>query len=301
VTNADPSPEMIDPLSAERTLLEARRRLASMRAALNGSAAPADADGGSDGGGVHDSRARGTALDGRIAVTAEFGRIRGVELDPRVLRLGTGELAAHLVTAVNTALGELRAPDVPAAVNLRAVARELEEFRAGAMRQMNEITHAVADAVAQFRPDGQVSGGVEVPDFDGLLAELAGVLAPIAAAQDRGSPGEEGEDAGGVAEAGDGLVRAVAADGRIVSMEIDARAVRAGSQAMAGWVAAVVNAALDDPGMREPSPGAVPAVDRPELTRRLQDIQDRGLSELRSLGSSLAGMMSTMRPAPPSR
>jgi DNA-binding protein YbaB len=308
----DPSGLPVDPMALEGMLLEARRRLAMARLSGSGlsagnhaAAAQRDPEGldGADGRGG----SRASDADGQIVVTAALGRIARVELDPRVLRLDPGELAGRLEKLLDEALSDLRAAmpagDARPAVDLRAVARELDQVRSDASRQMREISGGIADAVAQFRRGAEVSGYVVVPDLDGLLVDLAGVLAPIASAQEDAQEQVDGDDAPagiqGTGESADGLVRVTADPGpHVASLRIEARAIRAGSHDLADRVTTAVNAALDDLAARQPRRAAdLTAVDRTELTKRLQEIQDRGADQLRALGSALSALMSSMRPA----
>jgi DNA-binding protein YbaB len=294
----------------QRRLGEAQQRLAAHRASRAGGP-------GLPGGG--EATGRGTAADGQITMVAAEGKLEQVSLDPRTLRLNPQALAQQLATAANGALDDLRmrmpspGPMPPGSVeqvDLAALAKELAEVRRDGLGQMREIVWAVQEGTAQLARDAQVSGGVGMPDAEGLFEAMDKLLAPLTTARadaganpDRGLDGaspDGGEpEARGHGQAAGGLVRAVAVPpGRVGGLAVDPRAVQAGSRELAGFTAAAINMALDDLG-RQPIGGGTPALsaaDRQELTRQVHELQAAALAQLAELGSSLSALMASMRP-----
>ncbi|MXQ64794.1 YbaB/EbfC family DNA-binding protein [Actinomadura rayongensis] len=96
----------------------------------------------------------GEAADGRVKVTAGTGgRLKQVTLDPRALRMASHELGEAFVAAANAALDDLRAQAATAAadvVDTEALDARVEEIQNESLRQMQQITQALNDAVAKF-------------------------------------------------------------------------------------------------------------------------------------------------------
>jgi DNA-binding protein YbaB len=95
----------------------------------------------------------GEAAEGMIAVTAVNGRLSSVELNPRVLRMASEELAEAFAAAVNAALADMeskyRVPAYPSfdPGRLDAQLAEVEEQSA---RQMREYRQTIDDALRQL-------------------------------------------------------------------------------------------------------------------------------------------------------
>lgn len=124
----------------DELLGRARQAMESVRAGTDPTAEPLEAV--------------GTAGDGKVRVTVRSpGRVSALELDPRMMRLGSEELAQHLVTAVNAALDELRARtvDTVAPVDLNSLNSQLADLHNESVRQMERFTSAIGAAVAQIR------------------------------------------------------------------------------------------------------------------------------------------------------
>jgi DNA-binding protein YbaB len=104
------------------------------------------------------AQGRGSAADGRISVVAGAGgEITSIELDPRVLRMASAELAEHLVEAVNQALRDLRAQVTSAdtAIAPEILAQRLAEVQDQGVRQMAMFTQGLQEAMARLgRRDG---------------------------------------------------------------------------------------------------------------------------------------------------
>jgi len=97
----------------------------------------------------------GESADGRVRATATRGRLERVELDPRVMRMSSEELAAHLVTAVNAALDQVAtaaaAQAGPEAVADSAVlAEQLRQVQEDGVRRMAAFTQGISEAMAQL-------------------------------------------------------------------------------------------------------------------------------------------------------
>ncbi|WP_235828256.1 YbaB/EbfC family nucleoid-associated protein [Actinomadura rubteroloni] len=127
----------------DRILTETRRTLESLRGGM--AAPPPEAP---------DVEGVGEAADGRVKVTAGTGgRLKSVTLDPRALRMASHELGEAFVAAANAALDDLRSQAASAAgdvVDTAALGTRGEEIQNESVRQMQQITQALNDAVAKF-------------------------------------------------------------------------------------------------------------------------------------------------------
>ncbi|GAA2441738.1 hypothetical protein GCM10010191_67500 [Actinomadura vinacea] len=127
----------------DRMLSEARKALESMRQGDTAGPPPEPVE------------AVGESADGRVTVTATTGgRITGVEINPRAMRLSSQELGEQMVIAINAALDELRAKAPTAesepAVDPAALQTQLEELQNQGVRQMEMIRHAIGDTLARL-------------------------------------------------------------------------------------------------------------------------------------------------------
>ncbi|MEU8182511.1 YbaB/EbfC family nucleoid-associated protein [Micromonospora sp. NPDC049044] len=95
----------------------------------------------------------GEAADGRIRVTVDSaGRVSAVNLDPRVLREGSEQLAEEFRRAVNAALDgqeEATAGTEPMP-DLAAMTATVERLQDQGLRQMREITLAVSETMRKL-------------------------------------------------------------------------------------------------------------------------------------------------------
>lgn len=86
-------------------------------------------------------RGRGTAADGLVeAVVAGYGRLESLEIDPRLLRHGTGAIAGHVIEAVRAAQDdELRQRQelLGGDIDQAATRRQLEAVAAEAWRGLD--------------------------------------------------------------------------------------------------------------------------------------------------------------------
>jgi DNA-binding protein YbaB len=130
----------------DRMLTETRKLLGQVRSG-DGTASSEAAEG------------RGSAADGRIIVVAGAGgEITSIELDPRVMRMGSQDLAEHLVEAVNQALRELRAQAATADVSIapEILEQRLAEVQDQGLRQMAMFTEGLQEVIARL---GQRASG----------------------------------------------------------------------------------------------------------------------------------------------
>jgi DNA-binding protein YbaB len=309
----------------ERNLAAARRKLDALRATSPaGMTRPRGRHDGPPAGqrATVTAHGSGDAADGRVQVAAvsndALGLIESVELEPRMLRMDTSELAGHLQTALNAALDDMRANAWagPAAaanpgIDVGALTQRLTEVQDQATRQLYQLTSALQDVMAKIGQDATVSGAVAVPDVAELFQETLLTLASVPAAPNGAGPAGAGfpPDGGdtppagqvesrGEGEAGPGgLVRAVAGPGgRVESLAIDPAAVRKGSREVAGYVAVAANAALADCARRQRELFDAAAADRAALAQRVRTVQDLSLRQMRAFGESLAGLMAGIAP-----
>jgi hypothetical protein len=90
----------------------------------------------------------GSAADGQVVARAVLpGRIGGLTLDPRAMRLASQDLAEAVVSAVNAALADLRDKAVPAgSADLTALRTSLERLRQDTQQQFGALTDSLMAA-----------------------------------------------------------------------------------------------------------------------------------------------------------
>jgi DNA-binding protein YbaB len=95
----------------------------------------------------------GEAANGMLRVTAAGGRLSLVELDPRVMRLPSEQLAEAFVQAANAALTDLAAKypaiTTPGA-DLDTMERQLAEAQQQGAQQLRRYEQTISDALAQL-------------------------------------------------------------------------------------------------------------------------------------------------------
>lgn len=105
-------------------------------------------------------RGEGTAADGRVtAKVVAGGHLEELHVNPRLMRLGSEEVCAQIIVAVNAAMDDLReqtAQALPAVADTEALAATLEGLQAESVRQMSRFTQSVAETVAKINA---ASGG----------------------------------------------------------------------------------------------------------------------------------------------
>ncbi|MFS1304110.1 YbaB/EbfC family nucleoid-associated protein [Streptosporangium longisporum] len=103
------------------------------------------------------SGGEGTAADGRVSarISPEC-RLTSLEVDPRIMRMGSHELCDLVMAAVNAALDDLRA-NVEARrehVDAAGLARALEGVQDESMRTMNAIVQEIGDLAHRIENRG---------------------------------------------------------------------------------------------------------------------------------------------------
>lgn len=124
-------------------LTESRRMLEQMRAGRPTAQDAPEVEGG------------GEAADGKVRVqVGPGGRVERIELDPRVMRMASHDLADALVHAVNSALDDLRAKAVAqgleTGVNTAALTEQVQRIQDDGLRQMELINQSIAEVMARF-------------------------------------------------------------------------------------------------------------------------------------------------------
>jgi hypothetical protein len=137
-----------------RVLEDARQALTAFRPDVS-SAGPAP------GAPAEPLRGEGTAADGKISVQViSGGHVEELTVDPRLMRLGSQELCAQIVVAVNAAMDDLRSQTAqagPSVMDPAALAEALEGLQTESVRQMSRFTEGVAETVAKI--NAAASGG----------------------------------------------------------------------------------------------------------------------------------------------
>jgi DNA-binding protein YbaB len=114
-------------------------------------------------------------------------------------------------------------------------------------------------------------------EFDFGLEQARQQMRDLVAA----STGPEGQPLEGYGEAANGMIRVVAAGGRISTVELDPRVMRAPSEELAEAFVEAANAALEDLASRYPATGA-PPVDLAAVERQLAEVQEQSARQLRN-------------------
>ncbi|MFC4069393.1 YbaB/EbfC family nucleoid-associated protein [Actinoplanes subglobosus] len=104
----------------------------------------------------------------------------------------------------------------------------------------------------------------------------------------RGETPPDGEPVTVTTEAADGLVRVVAGEGRIESIDLDPRAMRLDSRTLSEELTAAVNAALDE---LRASAGSAQGVDLAALDGQLRQVQDEGVRRMAEISSAVQAVM----------
>jgi DNA-binding protein YbaB len=134
------------------------------------------------------------------------------------------------------------------------------------------------------------SGDIGGEAFDRLLAGTRQALESV-----RGSGGEA-PDVRGEGEAADGMVRAsVAPGGRLESVRVNPRLVRAGIDAVCEQIVVAVNAALDDLRAKAAEQRPPGAPDPARLAGQLRELQDESTRRMEVYGQALTDMLTQIR------
>jgi DNA-binding protein YbaB len=103
-----------------------------------------------------DARGMGEAANGQVRVVAASpGRLESLELDPRVMRMPSKDLAAHVLAAANAALDDLAA-QAPSAAGISVpdpgeLAAAVADVQQQSVRQMAAISQAITAAVQRAK------------------------------------------------------------------------------------------------------------------------------------------------------
>ncbi|MBB4916382.1 YbaB/EbfC family nucleoid-associated protein [Streptosporangium saharense] len=100
-------------------------------------------------------RGSGQAADGQVSVlVGPDGRLAELNLNPRVMRMASEDLAREILTAVNAALDDLRAGipglDPAAILDPRRLTESLEDVQADVARRLDEFASGVELAVRRL-------------------------------------------------------------------------------------------------------------------------------------------------------
>jgi DNA-binding protein YbaB len=94
----------------------------------------------------------GEAAEGMVRVTAVDGRVSRVDLNPRVMRMASEELAEYFAEAVNAALADLAAKVPQAAlpnIDLTRLDAQLAEAEQQAAVSIRRYEQSIAEALRQ--------------------------------------------------------------------------------------------------------------------------------------------------------
>jgi hypothetical protein len=235
-------------------------------------------------------RGEGEAPDGRMRATARDGRIESITLDPRLLRLPPEEFGGLVRDAVNAALADLRgkfsAADAPP--DLAALSQTMREVRNEGLRQLEIMSQGIAEAMARIRERTHIDGDPSPHGMEHLLDLAQRNLddAPEA----RGEPA----DVRGEGTAARGQVRAVAVVGRVEWVTVERQAMRMASYELAEQLRTAVNAALEDLRAGARDQAAPGRVDQEELTRRVREVQDMSIEQMRTYTRALRDIMGSI-------
>ncbi len=105
-------------------------------------------------------RGTGSAADGQVVVTVvAANQLESLQINPRLLRLGSEELAEQILAAVNAALAEFvtrareQVPDQ--AVDTGELAGRLRSLQDESVRSMEAFSQAMSEALARVRRPGR--------------------------------------------------------------------------------------------------------------------------------------------------
>ncbi|HEU5159760.1 MAG TPA: hypothetical protein VFU43_22385 [Streptosporangiaceae bacterium] len=245
-----------------------------------------------------DARGTSEAAEGQVRVVAAEGRLEKVELDPRAMRLPSGQLAEHLAAAANAALAEMRArapAQETAGIDPAMLAERVERLTDEGLRSMATITQAIEDAVARVAERTGMTGDFGLRGLDQLLEQTRRSIPVASAADAAGSAdgsAEEGPDLAGEGTAADGRIRArVTPGGLIEVLEIDPPVMRSASAEVAEQAAAAVNAALED--MRAKARDRAGAVGQVDL-QRLQALREDSVRQMSAYAGALRDLIASV-------
>ncbi len=127
-------------------------------------------------------------------------------------------------------------------------------------------------------------------DLDQMLTRSRELLRTMQAAR----PDEDAPAPEAVSEAAGGLVRVVAVNQRLTSLELDPRVMRMASVELAEAVLAAVNGALD---ATRPAAGEVVPMDPRQLAEEVAKIQDQGVRQMAAITDAISAAIAQVKQA----
>lgn len=135
-------------------------------------------------------------------------------------------------------------------------------------------------------------------DFDRMLEDARGALQQLRAG--RVEPDGETEELVGEGEAADGQIRVTASvGGMIEKVELDPRALRAGSEELGEQIAEAVNAALKDLQAKASASAATAMgeFDPQQLSEQLMNLQEQSVRQMSAFTAGMDEMLDRIRRA----
>ncbi|MGW8646236.1 YbaB/EbfC family nucleoid-associated protein [Micromonospora chalcea] len=98
----------------------------------------------------------GEAADGQVrAEMGRDGKLHALHVEPRLMRLGSEELTAHIVSAVNAAIEGLRTGENPQVADMSQLREQLQEVRDTAVPRLGSFLDALTEAQERMARGGQ--------------------------------------------------------------------------------------------------------------------------------------------------
>jgi DNA-binding protein YbaB len=139
---------------------------------------------------------------------------------------------------------------------------------------------------------------LDIPGLDRMLGQARTALLATRRASSASSAGSEER---GVGRAADGQIRAVAAAGRMQSLEFDPQVLRMTPRELADAIVRAVNAALDDWTGRAAELGAaasgVGRVDPQALAAQIAEVQEEGVRQMAAISQAIGDALAQIRAA----
>jgi hypothetical protein len=237
-----------------------------------------------------DPRGSGVAADGMVEATAVPGPRLTLVLDPKAKRFSLEELARHVATAFDEALRDLREKVATGGESVPDLAL-LAELLADVQSQVHNslgmlgarLNAALAAAGDRARLDVAATVRPTVDLFDRTRETLA--------MAQRGAEADPDVRGRGTALGGD--VRAVAAIGRIESVEIERGAMKAPAADLADALAEAANAAMRDLEVKARTAGPV---DRTKIKERTGEIRRLSVENMTAHAQAIADLLDRLEP-----
>ncbi|MFB9836995.1 hypothetical protein [Actinoallomurus acaciae] len=239
-------------------------------------------------------RGVGEADEGRVRVTVVDDRLEAVRVEARLLRSPREDLSRLLIEAVNAALKDFRAQRLDGGdldFDLREVIADLQKANEQFKLDMNQRMEFATEVTAELRQAGVRVGDLPTLNVDDMIDEVSGVLRTVDEARTLGD-----EELTGTGEAPRGSVRAVCVPGgRLVSLVLDARAVR-GTVELERDVVTAVNAALDDLAAKTRDRHSEADIDPDAVRKQLGQMRERNMARLESYFRALSDVINNIEP-----